>query len=207
MSRGSCKGRQCIQSDSSSCTSSVSQSGRIQAPLQARTTYYIAAATATRGNFTLNIGIPPANDQCEGALEITSLPYRFEGSTTFARWDFTCPANVQQARDIYFRFTPNTDYTDVAINLCESNYDTVVYLESGSSCESLQCLDYNDHSNSNGCGLSFQSYLTAPLLSAGTTYYIIVSGFCNASGCKYGSVNLLITGSSPQSCAQPKIID
>src|SRR3990167_4161741 len=202
LSSGSCGGRQCIQSDSSSCVMSVYTSGYLRVSMQAGTTYYIAAAAvSTWGSFQLDVAIPPANDRCTGAIEITSLPFSFTGSTDFATWDYSCSLSVRRARDIFFRFTPASDYTNIAVNLCGSDYDTYLYISSGSSCGMLTCLAYDDDS---GCG--FQSYLTREFLSAGTTYYFIVSGYCNPVTCSHGSVNLLITGTSINTCTQPATI-
>src|SRR3990167_5115278 len=142
LSSGSCGGRQCIGSDSSSCVLSGSVSGYLRVSMQAGTTYYIAAAAvSTGGSFQLNVGIPPANDRCPGATEITSLPFSFTGSTDFATWDYSCSLSVKRARDMFFRFTPASDYTNIAVSLCGSVYDTYLYISSGSSCGMLTCLD------------------------------------------------------------------
>src|SRR3990167_4646567 len=207
LSSGSCGGRQCIQSDSSSCVMSVYTSGYLRVSMQAGTTYYIAAAAvSTGGSFQLNVCIPPANDRCPGATEITSLPFSFTGSTDFATWDYSCSLSLQRARDMFFRFTPISNYANVAISLCGSGYNTFLYISSGSSCDSLTCLDYNDDSP-DYCGSgSYQSYLPGSL-SAGTTYYFIVSGYCSPSLCAHGSVSLLITGTSLNSCTQPVTVN
>src|SRR3990167_3017621 len=131
-----------------------------------------------------------------GAILISSLPYTAPpASTTYARPDFTCEG--VRNRDLFYTFTPVVTHDSVTISLCGSNYDTIVFLASG-SCESLSCLASNDQSRA--CS---QSILEGQTLMAGTTYYIIVTGWISSS---FGSVSMTVTGIPRVGCLAATVI-
>src|SRR3990167_314736 len=132
-----------------------------------------------------------------GAILISSLPYTAPpASTTYARPDFTCEG--VRNRDLFYTFTPVVTHDSVTISLCGSNYDTIVFLASG-SCDSLSCLASNDQSRA--CGS--QSILEGQTLIAGTTYYIIVTGWISSS---FGSVSMTVTGIPRVGCVAATVI-
>src|SRR3990167_2205360 len=192
LASGRCEDLQCIQSDSSSCPYGIT-SGWIQTSMQARTTYFIAVSSSET-LFQLEVFVPPENDQCSEAIQIKRLPFTSSVvSTIYARPDFTCPQNPLRNRDVFFTFTPTEfSYVDVSISLCGSDFDTYVFLASG-SCDSLLCLAWNDDSPS--CAL--RSVLDGVTLEQGTTYFIVVSGSNSAA---FGSVSLSITGTPRTGC-------
>src|SRR3990167_413718 len=187
LARGICGSLQCIQSDSSSCPYGGTTSGYILTSMQAGTTYYMAVAgTSAPSPYQLDVFIPPVNDLCSGAIQISNLPYTAPAtSTTYARPDYTC--NTRRNRDIFYTFTPVLTYDSTTITLCGSSFDTFLMLATGSCASLSTCIASNDDDSS--CGIS--SILTGLTLTAGTTYYIVVSGFFDY---EFGSVSLSITG-------------
>jgi hypothetical protein len=125
------------------------------------------------GSYVLNIGYPaPANNNCGGAAAIglgtttgVTLGATNDGSST-------CPGNA--APDVWFNFTAGCTAT-LALNLCGSDYDTVVAIYTG-TCSALTLVGCNDDGAATHCTEYLPSYLEVPV-TAGTTYKIRVGGF------------------------------
>ena len=125
------------------------------------------------------------------AAAISSLP--------FVEWGNTCD-NVQDvvisclyssdAPDVFYSFTPAADMS-LEIRLCGSFYDTALEIQDSAH----NVVDCND----DYCNL--QSGLEAVAVTAGETYYIIVSGYSTA--CGYYVVKVWETGTAEPSTPLP----
>lgn len=115
----------------------------------------------------------PVNDLCSGALNI-NCGQTITGSTTTATADAvgTCGTSLGSAPGVWYTFVG--DGTSNVISLCGSSYDTKIGVFSG-SCASLTCVAGND----DFCGLSSQVTVAT---TAGTTYYVLVTGFGTNTG-------------------------
>jgi hypothetical protein len=67
----------------------------------------------------------------------------------------------------------------VDISICESAYDTKLYVYENDAGNNIAC---NDDACSNSSGEPFRSSLEQVSLTAGNTYYIVVDGYSGASG-------------------------
>ncbi len=116
----------------------------------------------------------PANDLCPGAIPI-ACGQTINGTTVGATVDSgvpSCGISLNTAPGVWYKFTG--DGTNSILSLCGSSYDTKIGVFTG-SCGALSCVTGND----DYCGL--QSQVIFPT-TAGTTYYVIVTGFGGASG-------------------------
>ncbi len=116
---------------------------------------------------------PPANDLCTGAINI-NCGQTIAGTTAAATSDAvgTCTTSLGTAPGVWYSFVGTG--TNNTLSLCGSSYDTKIGVFSG-TCAALVCVAGND----DFCGL--QSQVTVPT-TAGTTYYVLVTGFSTASG-------------------------
>ncbi len=81
-----------------------------------------------------------------------------------------CPYNLPGAPDVVYSFTP-TSAVNVVVSLCDSNYDTKVYVYENAVGNVVGC-------NDDVCGSdSFKSEIECVSLTAGNTYYIVVDGW------------------------------
>ncbi|HSH00902.1 MAG TPA: hypothetical protein VLL52_00195 [Anaerolineae bacterium] len=130
---------------------------------------------------TIDYRLGPSNDDFANAHIVGSLPY------TLTNWDTTgattqgddpdhpCGAayNPQQSRTVWYQFTSDLS-ASYNINTTNTTYDTVLAVWSGSF-GSLTNIACNDDSNG-----TLQSELDV-VLPEGTTYYISVARYGNAS--------------------------
>jgi hypothetical protein len=122
------------------------------------------------------------------AVVISSLPYSDAGTTSGHVNDYEGTCGGSGAPDVVYSFTPSVDYF-VTMDLCNSSYDTKVYVFESTVNNVIGC-------NDDACGL--QSRLTVEM-SAGITYYIIVDGYGSSSG----SYDMVVTGIEPPPSADP----
>ena len=122
-------------------------------------------------------GVPSPVTQSGGediatATVIPSLPYLDSGSTCGYQndYDATCPYTGSLSPDVVYRYTPAND-TAIDVDLCNSSYDTKVYLYENTVGQLVACND--DECGSDG----FRSLLTLVPLTSGNTYYIVVDGY------------------------------
>jgi hypothetical protein len=126
------------------------------------------------------------NDICAQAAWIgDNVPV--SGTTSAATLDGTASCGASASTpDVWFRYRPVSNAT-VAIDSCGSGYDTVVSVLSSCGGSQIAC---NDDNNGNGpCPGGLSSYLTFNA-TAGTTYYIRVSGYQGSTG----NFNLRVVG-------------
>jgi len=121
-------------------------------------------------------------ETCALATVIGALPYNDNGTTVGyvndydpGAWGTGCPYTGSTSPDVVYKYTPTTNET-VDINLCNSGYDTKVYVFLG-SCVNANLVACND----DGCP-GYRSVIYALALTAYNDYYIVVDGYGGASG-------------------------
>lgn len=127
------------------------------------------------------IGIPsPVNDECADALPLV-CGETYTGTTNGAI-PFTgvpagtCGTTLPAATNggVWYVITPSYD-TEITLDLSGSSFDTKIFLYEG-VCGELVCVGGDDDG-----GVGTQSLLTTEI-TAGTTYYVFVSGYNTAKG-------------------------
>jgi hypothetical protein len=110
------------------------------------------------------------------AFAIPGLPYTETGNTCDFQHDYdeTCPF-VSIAPDVVYSYAPVAD-GQIDVSLCQSGYDTKVYIYENDTATLVACND--DRCGSDG----FRSEITQAPVTAGNTYYVVVDGYDNACG-------------------------
>jgi hypothetical protein len=112
------------------------------------------------------------------ALPIASLPFSDYGSTLGRAndYDAVCPYTGSVAPDVVYSYEPAGD-VNVTVSLCNSSYDTKVYVFQDGPGTVVAC---NDDAE---CGYNgWQSMLDHVDLEGGHTYYIVVDGYGASAG-------------------------
>ncbi len=119
-----------------------------------------------------------AGDTIADAVVIPALPFTDTGTTVGYANDFdeVCPYTGSLAPDVVYAFTPAAGVV-VEIDLCESGYDTKLYVYDAD----LALRACNDDYVSPYCSL-LRSHLDGVLLDAGVTYYLVIDGYGTATG-------------------------
>ena len=92
------------------------------------------------------------NNLCGNAVSFTSVPFTYSGSTAGSSKESSCTSH--SAGDVWFRYNPSAS-VQALVDLCSVDYDSYVYIISGTSCSSYSCLASND----DGCGFASGSLL------------------------------------------------
>jgi hypothetical protein len=111
------------------------------------------------------------------AVNIPFLPYSDSGTTcdNIHNYDAVCPFTGSTSADVVYRYSPAAN-TEIGVDLCNSGYDTKVYVYENSPSTLVAC-------NDDACGSDgFRSELLCVPLGAGNTYYIVVDGYFGACG-------------------------
>lgn len=151
-------------------------------------TSLLVTAVLTAGFTTTAMG--QVNDECSGALTLPSgvavsfdttnatnsadpVPSDTQCAATFLGWGTT-------NKDVWFKFTPSEGGT-VDLSTCATgSFDTSIVLYSG-SCGSLTQIACNgDGTGLTGCQ-GFYSFINDFAVSAGTTYYLRLGGYNDAT--------------------------
>jgi hypothetical protein len=106
------------------------------------------------------------------ATVIPALPYSDTGTTCGYRQDYTDCVYNAGAPDVVYAYTPGWNEV-ITVSLCGSGYDTALWVYAGSVGNTVGC-------NDDFCDL--QSELDGIQLTAGVTYYIVISGYSTACG-------------------------
>jgi hypothetical protein len=151
-----------------------------------------------------NTAIPPnpiyvdvGGDTIATATPIPGIPYSDSGDTGLYASNyeacagcFDCPYTSTGARDVVYSFTPAANI-DLDIILCDSAYDTKVYVTDGNGGPIVGCSD-------DECGttppVGWKSEIPCLNTLAGHTYYIFVDGY---SSTDYGVYQLVINECFP----------
>ncbi len=148
----------------------------------------VTAAVTTANKYEAKKAVPTDSpgDGREGgetiatAWVIPSLPFDDTGDTSdnIDDYDEVCPYTGSTSPDVVYSFTPDRDMC-VDIDLCNSGYDTKVYVYENmwTPNDPYDCNDDFD-----GCALLYRSKLEGLFLAAGNNYYIVIDGYGGASG-------------------------
>ncbi|MBM3318551.1 MAG: hypothetical protein FJY75_11935 [Candidatus Eisenbacteria bacterium] len=130
---------------------------------------------------------PPEEPRIQGdtvadPFIIPALPFSAAGSTCgfINDYDAVCPYTGSTSPDVVYKYVPATT-TYVSIDLCNSTYDTKVYVFENTVGSVIAC-------NDDYC--EWQSYLADVPMTPGNTYYIVVDGY--GGSCGYYSLELWI---------------
>jgi len=120
------------------------------------------------------------------ATVIASMPFADVASTSgFADdYDESCPFVAGGSPDVVYSYTPASD-EKITIELCNSAYDTKVYLYENAETAGSP---YACNDDACGPGFAYQSRLECVQLTGGNTYYIVVDGY----GGEFGDYDLSI---------------
>ncbi|MBI5058188.1 hypothetical protein HZB60_00225 [candidate division KSB1 bacterium] len=120
-------------------------------------------------------------DDCLTATAVESLPYQATGTTIGYADDIEvpCPAIGHNAPDVFYFVTVDST-TAVDITLCQSAFDTELYLLSGSCGETVIACD-DDGCLNNG-GTPTASRLDSMVLQPGEQYFIVIDGVESVGG-------------------------
>ncbi|MCZ6654944.1 MAG: hypothetical protein O7D91_18195 [Planctomycetota bacterium] len=142
-------------------------------------------------------GVGAGGEDCDSATVIPELPcLGATGNTCDAADDYNeiCPFGSLGGRDVVYQYTPTQDQECYDFSLCNSDYDTKLYIyENECGANPIACDD-----DTAGCGIFASELLSVPL-TGGNTYYIVVDGF-NALPGSCGDYQLDIT---PATCPPP----
>jgi hypothetical protein len=135
--------------------------------------------------------LPPANDQCSGALPLVDNVYSAV-STTNATDDGTSTClGVTRRKGVWFTYTPAQDGT-ATLDTCPSDFGTAVEVFTG-TCGNLNSIGCTN--NSPTCSVTNRASYSFPC-TAGTTYMIWAGGNYGA----FGNLQIrahLVPGPSP----------
>jgi hypothetical protein len=108
---------------------------------------------------------------------IAAIPFAATGVTCSFNndYDYACPYTGSTAADVVYKYVCGAS-TGVSIGLCQSTYDTKVYVYEDAVGTPIAC-------NDDYC--EYQSYLANVPLTAGHTYYIVVDGYGTSCGNYY----------------------
>ncbi len=111
-------------------------------------------------------------DTIEDATVIPALPFEDSGATCGFAHDYSdCVFNAG-APDVVYSYTPSAD-GGMNVSLCGSGYDTALWIYASTVGNTVGC-------NDDFCQL--QSEIDGINITAGVTYYIVISGYSNACG-------------------------
>jgi PASTA domain len=124
------------------------------------------------------LGAPPANDNFAAAAELTGVSDVAQGTNEEATKEPLEPTHGNAGgASIWYRWTAPAGGR-VVVSTCESDFDTLAGVYTGTAVGSLTQVAAND----NGCGQgSLQSRLSFQA-TTGTTYHIAVDGFSGNTG-------------------------
>ncbi|MCB0766382.1 MAG: hypothetical protein KDB95_04150, partial [Flavobacteriales bacterium] len=197
---GSCGTLTNIGCGATSATSSANVSGLVPG-----NTYYVRVYTntATSGqNTTFNVCVtsPPANDLCANAIAVTcnSLTAGSTLGSSNTGNPGTCITDLSTAGGVWY--TVQGWGGPMTASLCGASYDTKIGIFTG-SCGAFTCVNGNDDDTGTGgagvCGGGVSSS-TSWTSTAGTTYYIYVTGYLT----NVGTFNLTVRcGTTSPTCS------
>ncbi len=114
------------------------------------------------------------------AWVIPSLPFDDTGDTSdnIDDYDEVCPYEGSTSPDVVYVFTPDRDMC-VDIDLCNSGYDTKVYVYENMYTPGAPYACNDDFAD---CALLFRSKIEALFMAAGNNYYVVIDGYGGESG-------------------------
>lgn len=126
-------------------------------------------------------GLPEGGENIGSAMPIGALPFYDTGYTCDNIHDYNeiCPYSTPGAPDVVYSFTPAVDM-NVTIDLCDSYYDTKLYVYENAVGFLVACND--DECSGPNYGSPYLSYIESVALYAGNTYFIVVDGYSTDCG-------------------------
>ena len=112
-------------------------------------------------------------DDMSAPFVIPALPFTDAGNSCeyLNDYDVACPYPESTAPDVVYAYVATADLV-VNVDLCESTYDTKVYIFENVEGNVVCCNDDAD------CGITgYQSFMENVFLYAGNTYYFVVDGY------------------------------
>ena len=128
----------------------------------------------------------------DGSVVITALPFVGFGDTSDNLDDFdaVCPW-ASDAPDVFYAFTVPDDVAALSIHMCESHYDTKLFVLDDAfneiACNDDWCSDF-------GGGNSFASALPCVPVQPGETIHIAIDGWSGASGVYEMQIETCLSG-------------
>jgi len=116
-------------------------------------------------------------DDIGSATVIAELPFLAAGTTVGYNddYDFDCPESATGSPDVVYSYTPPGELP-IWISLCESDFDTKVYVFMNEPSNVLACSDDDCGTDGN------RSVIFDLMLEPANTYYIIVDGHGGSQG-------------------------
>jgi len=120
------------------------------------------------------------------AILIPTLPYNDSGATcdNVDDYDEVCPYSDSDSPDVVYRYTPATNQL-LFVDLCESEYDTKVYIYEDNTSNLVACND--DYYFEAPCYV-YSSYVGDVPVDVGHDYYIVIDGYGGDCGDYYMDV-------------------
>ena len=158
----------------------------------------VASANDTGNTFTKifvpsDPGTPDGREGGETVVDafvIPALPFNDTGNTSdnIHDYDEVCPYTGSMSPDVVYAWTAGANGA-IDIDLCESGYDTKVYVYENAATPGAPyaCNDDAD------CALSYRSAILGMPVTGGNTYYIVVDGY----GSDMGDYIMTITEAAP----------
>ena len=151
-------------------------------------------------------------EDCSNPIIVNSIPYIDSGSTNTANDDYfaSCPdyGNQGGANDIVYQFINGANDIYIDVSLCENitNYDCQLYIfENNCNGSPIACQE--DGCQSPNYSADYNSKITAQLLVANTTYFIVVDGYsANSNGNYQLNINESVGLNAPDSTNIPLIM-
>jgi len=116
-------------------------------------------------------------DDIGSATIIPELPFIATGTTVGYNddYDFDCPFAAPGSPDVVYSYAPDWE-VPVSISICESDFDTKLYIFTNEPPNVLACSD-------DECGIDGnRSIIYDAMLEPGNTYYIVVDGHGGSQG-------------------------
>ena len=169
--------------DNSSCGAG-SVASLVTFTATAGTTYYIfiGGYNSASGDLQVyaqwTVSSPPANDQCSGAITLSSGVAATLNTATATSTGDPTPSCVSSAiNGVWYKVTPAASGT-ITVSSCVSSFDTVIGIYTG-GCGSLTEIASDDDNGPSCAAITASVSFTG---TAGTTYYILAGGYSEASG-------------------------
>jgi len=125
-------------------------------------------------------------DDIGSATVIPELPFMATGTTDGYNddYDFDCPTPAPGSPDVVYSYAPPSQ-VPISISLCESGFDTKVYVFTNEPPNVLVCSD-------DGCGTDTnRSVIFDVMLEPANTYYIVVDGHNGSQGNYSIEINII----------------
>ncbi|RZK11786.1 MAG: T9SS type A sorting domain-containing protein [Flavobacterium sp.] len=165
------------------------------------TTYYINVGhynpiiDEAEGNFTIDVNSVPApvNDNCAGAIEITSFPYNNEqtdGINASSDGFVTACENWEMNDGLWYTFIGDGSNIEVTVNTGEE-YDISLGIFKG-SCDGLECVETVDDT------VSGDETILISNSEVGTVYYVNVGHYDSFDDTPEGNFTISVISSEAQ---------